>query len=55
MSILRKNRSTLIQLHVDGTLTDNPVDVADAFAKQKRQALLIHEVSRSLITTRHIR
>jgi len=29
MSAFRKNNSTLIQLHVDGTCTDDPGDVAE--------------------------
>jgi hypothetical protein len=33
MSAFRKNNFTLIQLHVDGTCTDDPGDVAEAFPK----------------------
>jgi hypothetical protein len=33
VSTLRKSNSTLIQLHVDGTCTYGPDDIAEAFAK----------------------
>jgi hypothetical protein len=33
MSAFRKNNSTLIQLHVDGTCNDDPGDVAETLLK----------------------